>query len=156
MEKQNKIIIKNISRVLFVIYIITLLYFLFFSEGFNRSEITLEYRYNLEFLKEVKRSFWCLRAGNTSYFVINFLGNIAAFVPFGFAVPLIGKKKNFFYVLFLTIEFTIFVELLQLVLRVGSFDVDDIFLNTLGGILGYIIFFAAKLLFGKHEKGGRK
>lgn len=32
------------------------------------------------------------------------------------------------------------VEIFQLVTRVGSFDVDDILLNTLGGVLGYIIF----------------
>ena len=32
------------------------------------------------------------------------------------------------------------VELAQLVLRVGSFDVDDIILNTLGAWIGYIAF----------------
>ena len=31
------------------------------------------------------------------------------------------------------------VEILQLILRVGSFDVDDLLLNTLGGALGYVL-----------------
>ena len=37
---------------------------------------------------------------------------------------------------------------MQLVLRVGSFDVDDLLLNTAGGLAGYLIF----LLAGKVEK----
>jgi glycopeptide antibiotics resistance protein len=32
------------------------------------------------------------------------------------------------------------VEVTQLVTRVGSFDVDDLLLNTIGGILGYLIY----------------
>ena len=32
------------------------------------------------------------------------------------------------------------VETFQLITKVGSFDVDDLLLNTVGGILGYIIF----------------
>jgi len=32
------------------------------------------------------------------------------------------------------------VEALQFVTRVGSFDVDDIILNTIGGIIGYLLF----------------
>lgn len=32
------------------------------------------------------------------------------------------------------------VELVQIVLMIGSFDVDDLMLNMLGGVLGYLIF----------------
>ena len=35
-------------------------------------------------------------------------------------------------------ELSLLVELLQLVFKVGSFDVDDLLLNTIGGLLGYI------------------
>lgn len=37
------------------------------------------------------------------------------------------------------------IETAQLLTKVGAFDVDDIFLNTLGGCLGYIIFRLTKL-----------
>ena len=37
------------------------------------------------------------------------------------------------------------IETAQLLIKVGAFDVDDIFLNTLGGCLGYIIFRITKL-----------
>jgi glycopeptide antibiotics resistance protein len=32
------------------------------------------------------------------------------------------------------------VEVFQLITKVGSFDVDDLLLNTIGGICGYILF----------------
>ena len=38
------------------------------------------------------------------------------------------------------------MEILQLVTRVGSFDVDDILLNTIGGMLGYIVFMICNLI----------
>ena len=31
------------------------------------------------------------------------------------------------------------IETAQLVTKVGAFDVDDIFLNTIGGLSGYIL-----------------
>lgn len=34
---------------------------------------------------------------------------------------------------------SLLVETLQLVFRVGCFDVDDMILNTLGGIVGYLL-----------------
>ena len=45
------------------------------------------------------------------------------------------------------------VELLQLVTRVGAFDVDDIFLNTCGAILGYLVNVICRAVRRKmHEK----
>ena len=39
----------------------------------------------------------------------------------------------------MTFVFSLIVETVQLITRTGSFDVDDIFLNTLGGIVGDVI-----------------
>jgi len=41
--------------------------------------------------------------------------------------------------------FRVFIESAQLITKVGAFDVDDIFLNTLGGALGYIAMKFTKL-----------
>ena len=40
--------------------------------------------------------------------------------------------------LILSFLLTLSIETIQLVFKVGSFDVDDMFLNTLGGIAGYL------------------
>ena len=39
---------------------------------------------------------------------------------------------------FLSFDLSLVVEILQLLSKVGSFDVDDLLLNTLGGAIGYI------------------
>ena len=50
-----------------------------------------------------------------------------------------GNKKGFLFTTFVTFELSFVVEILQIVFRVGSFDVDDLILNTLGGMLGYLL-----------------
>ena len=42
--------------------------------------------------------------------------------------------------------FSVGIELLQLLLRVGTFQLSDIFYNTLGGILGGIVYFGVMKL----------
>ena len=143
MKKEYKRAVKQISWILFVLYLIAMAYFLFFSEYLNRSNTGSGYRYNLTLFQEVKRSLWCYHAGMYQYFIINFAMNIVAFIPFGFFLPFLSKSKNrrnFLYIIGSALEFTFIIESMQLILKVGTFDVDDIFLNTLGGITGFIMF----------------
>ena len=48
------------------------------------------------------------------------------------------------------------VEVVQLFTKVGSFDVDDILLNTIGGVLGYILFAICSRVRRKHHVRNRK
>ena len=69
----------------------------------------------------------------------NLAGNIIGFMPFGFILPLLAKKfQKLGTVILHTFCLSLTFELLQLVFEFGSFDVDDLILNTLGGILGYL------------------
>jgi glycopeptide antibiotics resistance protein len=43
----------------------------------------------------------------------------------------------------LSFEISVLIEVSQLIFQVGCFDVDDMILNTLGGLLGYLLFRAA-------------
>lgn len=129
---------QKVCWVLFLSYLLMLTYFMFFSDGFGRSEYT-EYHYNLTLFKEIRR-FYIYREQLGSWaFLVNTLGNVVCFMPFGFILPIItdfGRKwYNTFLLSFLM---TLTIETIQLVLRVGSFDVDDMFLNTVGGVAGYI------------------
>ena len=64
--------------------------------------------------------------------------NVLAFVPFGLFLPLLVKRMRApGKILLLGFEFSLLVEIVQLFSKVGSFDVDDILLNTLGVVLGY-------------------
>ncbi|WP_454193639.1 VanZ family protein [Paenibacillus sp. Marseille-Q7038] len=73
--------------------------------------------------------------------VANLIGNFAIFVPFGLLVAMTVRKwSSFFLVLLLSFGLSLCLESLQLVLSMGTFDIDDLLLNTAGGIAGYIIF----------------
>jgi glycopeptide antibiotics resistance protein len=72
-------------------------------------------------------------------FVVNFLGNLIAFLPMGLLPPLIrlGRTALWQAALFsLSISFAI--EAGQYVSGRRVPDVDDLILNTLGGMLGYV------------------
>lgn len=151
MKKETKIKIQLVSIFLFVLYLIGLTYFLFFAENFGRIYSDREYAYNLELFKEIKR-FWNYRKelGNFAVFT-NIAGNVICFFPYGAILPVLNRRaRNFFVITFLSFEFSLLVECVQLVSRVGSFDVDDILLNTLGGILGFFIFTVCNVVRRKH------
>ncbi|WP_461205814.1 VanZ family protein [Clostridium sp. DL1XJH146] len=81
--------------------------------------------------------------GNQSFGVAksNILGNIIAFGPFGFLLPIIiDKIKRVKSVVIFSLILSLTFELVQLFANLGEFDIDDILLNTLGAICGYMIF----------------
>ena len=126
--------------ILFFLYLAVLTYFLFFSEKYGRTA-EREFSYNLTPFLEIRR-FWNYREflGLKAVF-INLAGNVLAFVPFGAILPVISRRmRGFFRVMLLGFSFSFLVECTQLVTRVGTFDVDDLMLNTLGAVLGYLFF----------------
>ncbi len=156
MKEQSKKVLVIATRLLFYIYIILLSYFLFFSEHYGRVGMMEDYRYNLELFKEIKRFIEYRQQLGMESVVVNILGNILAFAPFGFLLPMINTRfRNFFRLFFGCFLFTLTVELLQLVLRVGIFDVDDILLNTLGGVIGFIAHAIGSAFYRKRQVRNR-
>jgi glycopeptide antibiotics resistance protein len=126
--------------IVFALYLILLFYLLFFSEKMGRTVVTEQYRYNLTLFREIRR-FYNLRYSEPKMFLLNIFGNVAAFVPFGYLVPKLKQRStSFFFTALFSFELSLCVELLQLVFKLGCFDVDDLLLNTLGGMLGYLIY----------------
>lgn len=125
-----------------MIYVLLLMYLLFFSEGYGRvAEAEREYRYNLVPFVEIRR-FWIYREqlGVFALFT-NLIGNVLGFIPYGFILPVIhnGLRSGFLIILS-GFGLSLCVETIQLVTKVGCFDVDDLILNTLGAALGYLAF----------------
>lgn len=139
MQKKKR---RAAAVLLFLIYFGVLFYFLFFSESLGRTFSERTYHYNLVPFREIKRFITYYKVLGMSAVLLNIAGNIAAFIPFGFFLPIFSKRcRCFWYTALYSMELSLFVELLQLVTRVGSFDVDDLFLNTIGGMLGYIVYY---------------
>ena len=108
------------------------------------------YRYNLKLFAEIRRGLEHVETVGYRYVLVNIAGNIVAFVPFGFLLPLVSERKihtgKAFYYSFLL---SLCVESIQLVSRTGAFDVDDLLLNTVGGVLGYWCY---RGVFGRRRK----
>ena len=132
--------IRILGKILFVLYVIFIIYFLIFSDWYGRTGEMQEYHYNLELFKEIRR-FWEYRdqVGMFAMFT-NLLGNVVIFVPFGFFMPMASRYRSFFSTVFYSFGLSLCVETFQLLTKVGSFDVDDLILNTLGGVIGYLLF----------------
>lgn len=84
---------------------------------------------------------------------VNLFGNVAIFIPFGILSVFVLRKAGFLLILLLSFGFSLSLEAAQLVFAMGSFDVDDLILNTLGGVIGYVIaIFILFLMYGTTRK----
>ena len=78
--------------------------------------------------------------GLSQTLLINILGNIALFIPLSIILLNYFKSLTYSNVIFTNFITSLSFELIQLATGWGVFDVDDIFLNTLGGIIGLVIY----------------
>ena len=75
----------------------------------------------------------------TSGFYKQVVGNILLFIPFGYFVTSYCRIKNLGTITVVTILSSFVIELVQHFIG-RSFDVDDIILNVVGGILGFLVY----------------
>lgn len=89
------------------------------------------------------------RQNDFTYALINIAGNIAVFLPLGFLPPLLWRRfeRVALSVGFCTL-FSLLIEIVQYPLHRGT-DVDDLILNSLGGLLGYLCYIIFKKLLPK-------
>ena len=108
-------------------------------EGHRRQDIYTIW--NL--FKEIKR-FWKYILDNDSLGRIarlNIIGNVVAFIPFGIFLPVLSHRRiKLIATTLYSFSLSLAIELTQLITMVGSCDVDDLILNCLGGLTGYIIY----------------
>lgn len=90
-----------------------------------------------------------LQGGLTLHTFVNILGNIIMFMPMGFLLPLLFSNL---YSLKKTVAVgfgtSLLIEFTQLFL-IRATDIDDLILNTLGTMLGYLVFLTFKKLLSR-------
>ena len=106
MTVEKKKLARRGVKILFYLYIVVIFYFVLLSERYGRSTGYDTSHVNLVLFKEINR-FWRYRhLLSTEAVVTNLFGNIFAFSPFGFMIPIvINKKKAFFRAVFATFFF---------------------------------------------------
>lgn len=72
-------------------------------------------------------------------FYVETIENVILFVPFGICL----KNFNNFYclkkVFFMVFIFSLSIEMLQLIFKLGTFQLSDLYYNTIGGLVGCFI-----------------
>lgn len=76
-----------------------------------------------------------LRNITKPYAFKNIIANILVFIPLGFFVSN-KNSKNGFKTLVICISVILSIECIQLLFKIGFFDVDDIILNFIGSLIG--------------------
>jgi glycopeptide antibiotics resistance protein len=122
---------KEFYNLLAIVYILLLYHLLLSTEGASSG-------INLTPFKEMTR----YSIGSKSFFY-NVIGNIVLFIPFGYFVSdyLNAKKTSQIFLASIVISLT--AELIQF--KIGrAFDVDDIILNVVGSLIGFLSYLGVK------------
>ena len=75
----------------------------------------------------------------TDLFYRQVIGNIILFIPFGYFATYYSKLTKIRHIFFMTFITSTTIEIVQRFIG-RSFDVDDIILNVVGGIIGFLLF----------------
>lgn len=148
MEKRKSRKLKIFLWTLFIIYLIILVNLILLKN----SSIILTARHirNLPLMDKLKGinlvpfktiSEFLTGGLSTRIIVENILGNIVAFGPLGFLLPLLFTRINQLKtVAVIGFMVSLFMEITQLVFVLGSCDIDDLILNTLGAVIGFLVY----------------
>lgn len=135
-KKGEFVFYKDLFALAFIVYILCLFYIVTFQDvswsTSNFVPFTEMFRYEL----------W------SPMFFRNFLGNVILFTPYGFFISYFLELKKL-SVSFILISITsVTIEVTQLMIG-RVFDIDDIILNILGGLVGFILYRLLKRV-GEH------
>ena len=125
--KSNFVFYKEILMLGFIMYVIALFEVVTFQDVSWSSSNFIPFKEMLRY------------EFGTKLFFKNVVGNMIMFIPFGFFTSYFLKLKKFYSVFILTLLTSITIETTQLLIG-RVFDIDDIFLNIIGGLIGYFIF----------------
>lgn len=139
--KRKKRLINILLYSVAVFYILLLLLILFRQRHAVRSVNLIPLRGILAFLTGTD-----LTTGSTAQAVFikglalsNLLGNIIIFVPLGVYVTLFHKDKAVWKNTLWVVLASVAAEAAQFAFKMGIGDIDDVLLNTLGGLLGVLL-----------------
>ena len=136
-------IFKKIYRIFILPYTIFLLYLMFLGFGREQHEANI-----VRLLPLVSTILFVQNTTSWESIIINLLGNIIMFIPFGFLGWLNAKYFSFKKLIVDFLSALIIVEALQYLTRLGVFDIDDLALNSLGVWIG----FQMRKLFSVNER----
>lgn len=125
----------------FVLYVVLLLKLLLFSRPPGS-----EHSLNLIPFATISHYLFSDSAEVKRFAIGNVLGNIVAFVPLGAYLPVLRRRIGILTNLLIVACASVAVEIVQGVFGLGASDIDDVILNTLGGLVGILFFTLLRVL----------
>jgi glycopeptide antibiotics resistance protein len=129
MKEQSKLSkgTKGWTSLLFVIYLIALFYILLLKLGVR-----------FAYMGERITNFIPFSEG--LLFSSENILNVIIFLPLGIYVGILFERWIFAKQLLLFFSLSLLIEALQYILRIGAFDVTDLITNTVGAVMGLLLF----------------
>ncbi|XKF72269.1 VanZ family protein [Cytobacillus firmus] len=131
-------------RISFLSYLCALTVLLFFISRGSWSDMPLmqymKLSSNFVPLKTINGYVLAISNGSMNLIIPikNLAGNVAAFLPMGIFLPYFIRRLNTLNSFAVTMTVMIIsVEIIQLVTRRGSLDIDDFILNIIGALIGF-------------------
>ena len=127
-NKEKFVLYKELFALSFIIYILCL-----FQVVTSQDVVSWATNNFIPFKEILRYEF------GSKLFVKNVIGNMVMFLPYGLFASIISRPKKSYIIMFLVLVASISIEWVQM--SIGRvFDVDDILLNFLGGMLGYFLY----------------
>lgn len=126
-NKKQVVLYRELLSLLFVIYVLCLFYVVTFQDvSWSTSNF-------VPFQEMFRYDF------GSRLFIKNVLGNMLLFIPYGFFMGYYLKIKKTISILLLCLLVSGTIETTQLLIG-RVFDVDDILLNIIGGMIGFLLY----------------
>lgn len=88
--------------------------------------------------------------------LVNIVGNLLLFMPFGFLMPLLfAQVRGAWAVLWRALAASLAIEVVQIATRARATDVDDVIINAAGAMAGYLVYRIAVGVVGRSPAFGR-
>lgn len=127
---------KRYFALFIALYATVLLYMMFYASGREPSGIS--YLQLKPFI--TIQHFFTGNDVDKEAFLVNIIGNVFLFSPFGWLGLCIGKFNRLAPITLFFLMAIGLIESVQYMTGRGVADVDDVFLNTLGMLIGYFLF----------------
>jgi glycopeptide antibiotics resistance protein len=144
MKKENKKEYFALTKMLFIIYCILLIWIILFKTSFSISEfIALSGKRSINLIPFHYPT-------EVNFHLREVIANVLIFVPLGIYLKIldINSKKVILYGLI----FSILLEISQFIFKIGATDITDVITNVGGTIIGVFGYFILEKVFKNKEK----
>ena len=131
---------RNLTRILFAVYFLILVWILLFKMSFSLDELYKSRSINIiPFMGSV--------VVNGRIYINEIIDNILVFIPLGIYICMLKEDWSILRKISVGFFISLGIEVLQFILAIGATDITDLLGNTLGGILGIGVFYLFSKLF---------